>query len=144
MWNIYLVFIDWQQQTLKCIKDIKQFSLLKMLYGIGLLRWDSVEMISVMPVIYSVTCCCIISSHSLTLIKGKGLLLPVNLCNTGAFIQNQVLILDNKNPSKTTTQKYSFCTAIQHYWSLADKPMVEAVYKQEKSSYVHSNTPALL
>lgn len=31
---------------------------------------------------------------SLTLIKGKGLLLPVNLHGTGAFIQNQALILE--------------------------------------------------
>lgn len=101
------------------VKDRKQFSPLKMLCCIGLLRWDSAEMVSVMPVIYSVTGCCIISFHSLTLIKGKGLLLPVNLCSTGSFIQNKTLILEKtkkiKKLIKTISlaiQKYPFYTAI--------------------------------
>lgn len=137
MWNIYLVFIDWQQQTLRWNKDIKQFRLLKMLCCIGLLRWDSAEMVSVMPVIYSVTCC-IISFHSLTLIKNKGILLPVNLYSSQDLsfkIRSWSYRKQNnkKKPIKNISpaiQKYPFYRAIQHYWLLADNPMVGATYAQ--------------
>ena len=60
-------------------------------YCIGLLRWDSVELVSVIPVICSITYCYITSFHSLPLIKGKGLPLPVHLYSTGP---NRALILE--------------------------------------------------
>lgn len=79
-------------------------------------------MVSVLSVIFNVTCCYIISFCFLPLIKGKGLPLHMYLYGTGT---NWAL----KKKIKTCLSSHTKISILQ-YWLLANKPIVAAVYLQ--------------